>query len=120
MDCLRCGSAATTERPERTARATAGSAARGLRPPVQRAQRRPVNRAQHPADVVALVALRRLRCRRTLQDLSGMFLLRGIVFSHEAVRDWEASARWRRKGTASRCPQAARGRLRPAAAPDPV
>ena len=25
-----------------------------------------------------------------LQDLSEMFLQRGIVFSHEAVREWEA------------------------------
>jgi len=25
-----------------------------------------------------------------LRDLTEMFLLRGIVFSHEAVRDWEA------------------------------
>ena len=26
----------------------------------------------------------------TLRDLAEMFLLRGITFSHEAVRDWEA------------------------------
>jgi putative transposase len=32
----------------------------------------------------------RLRYRLTLQDLSEMFLQRGIVFSYEAVRDWEA------------------------------
>ncbi len=38
---------------------------------------------------VACVLLR----RRTLRDLSKMFLLRGIVFSHEAVRDWGARAR---------------------------
>jgi putative transposase len=25
-----------------------------------------------------------------LRDLPEMFLIRGIVFSHEAVRDWEA------------------------------
>ncbi len=28
--------------------------------------------------------------RLTLQDLSEMFLQRGIVFSHETVREWEA------------------------------
>ena len=38
----------------------------------------------------ALVVLWRLRYRLTLRDLCEMFLLRGIVFSHEAVRDWEA------------------------------
>jgi hypothetical protein len=31
-----------------------------------------------------------LRYRLTLRDLGEMFLQRGIVFSHEAVRDWEA------------------------------
>ena len=48
------------------------------------------NRAQYPSDVIALVVLWRLRCRLTLRDLSEMFLHRGIVFSHEAVREWEA------------------------------
>ena len=36
------------------------------------------------------MVLWRLRYRLTLRDLAEMFLLRGIVFSHEAVRDWEA------------------------------
>ncbi|WP_424139473.1 IS6 family transposase [Roseomonas chloroacetimidivorans] len=49
-----------------------------------------LNRAQYPSDVIALVVLWRLRYRLTLRDLTEMFLLRGIVFSHEAVRDWEA------------------------------
>lgn len=50
MDCVACGSAAVTERPERTARGY----------------------------------------RLTLRDLAEMFLVRGIVFNHEAVREWEA------------------------------
>jgi transposase-like protein len=33
---------------------------------------------------------RRLRYRLTLRDLAEMFLVRGLVFSHEAVREWEA------------------------------
>jgi putative transposase len=49
-----------------------------------------LNRAQYPSDVIALVVLWRLRYRLTLRDLTEMFLLRGIVFSHEAVREWEA------------------------------
>jgi len=36
------------------------------------------------------VVLWRLRYRLTLRDLSEMFLIRGLVFSYEAVRDWEA------------------------------
>lgn len=31
-----------------------------------------------------------LRYRLTLRDLSEMFLERCVIFSHEAVRDWEA------------------------------
>ena len=36
------------------------------------------------------MVLWRLRYTLSLRDLSEMFLLRGIVSSHEAVRDWEA------------------------------
>ncbi|WP_211257600.1 IS6 family transposase [Muricoccus aerilatus] len=48
-----------------------------------------MSRAQYPSDIIALVVLWRLRYRLTLRDLAEMFLLRGIVFSHEAVREWE-------------------------------
>src|SRR3954463_12933328 len=49
-----------------------------------------LNRTQYPSDVIALVVLWRLRYKLSLRDLPEMFALRGIVFSHEAVRDWEA------------------------------
>jgi putative transposase len=49
-----------------------------------------LNRAQYPSDLIALVVLWRLRYRLTLRDLTEIFLLRGIVFSHEAIRGWEA------------------------------
>ncbi|ONH81229.1 IS6 family transposase [Roseomonas mucosa] len=49
-----------------------------------------LNRTQYPSDIIALVVLWRLRYRLTLRDLSEMFLERDIVFSYEAVRDWEA------------------------------
>ncbi len=48
------------------------------------------NRAQYPSNVIALVVLWRLRYRLALRDPSEMFLLHGIVFSQEAVREWEA------------------------------
>ena len=44
-----------------------------------------LNRAQYPSDIIALVVLWRLRYKLSLRDLSEMFLVRGIVFSHEAV-----------------------------------
>jgi putative transposase len=65
-----------------------------------------LNRAQYPSDVIALVVFWRLRYKLSLRDLSEMFVIRGIEFSQEAVRDWEAklspslinSLRKRRKG----------------------
>jgi putative transposase len=49
-----------------------------------------LNRTQYPSDVIALVVLWRLRYKLSLRDLAEMFLIRGFVFSYEAVRDWEA------------------------------
>src|SRR4051812_19668181 len=49
-----------------------------------------LNRTQYPSDVIALVVLWRLRYKLSLRDLPEMFAVRGIVFSYEAVREWEA------------------------------
>ena len=61
-------------------------------------------------EVGALVVLWRLRYKLSLRDLPEMFALRGIVFSYEAVRAWEAKLtpaladdlRRRRRGTVGR------------------
>jgi len=50
----------------------------------------PYKHRQYPTDLVLLVVLWRLRYKRSLRDLAAMFLARGFVFSHEAVRDREA------------------------------
>ena len=47
------------------------------------------NHLQYPTDVVCLVVLWRHRYKLSLRDLAEMFLQRGLVFTHEAVRDWE-------------------------------
>jgi hypothetical protein len=49
-----------------------------------------LNRTQDPSDVIALVVLWRLRYKLSLRDLPEMFAVRGIVFSYEAAREWEA------------------------------
>ena len=49
-----------------------------------------LNPTQYPSDVIALVVLWRLRYKLSLRDLAEMFLIRGFVFTYEAVRDWEA------------------------------
>ena len=90
MQCAGCGSAAVTERPERTARGYRRFRCRDCGKQVNERSGGLLNRARYPSDVIALVVLWRLRYRLTLRDLSQMFLVRGLVFSHEAVRDWEA------------------------------
>jgi putative transposase len=90
MRCLGCGSAALTERPERTARGSRRFRCRDCGRQSNERSAGLLNRAQYPSDVIALVVLWRLRYRLTLRDLSEMGLHRGIVFSHEAVREWEA------------------------------
>ncbi len=40
--------------------------------------------------MVCLVILWRFRYKLSLRDLVEMFLQRGIIFTHEAVRDWES------------------------------
>ena len=49
----------------------------------------PSNRLQYPTDLVLLVVLWRLRYKLRLRDLAALFLERGVVFSHAAVRAWE-------------------------------
>jgi putative transposase len=49
-----------------------------------------LNRLQYPTDVVCLVVLWRFRYKLSLRDLAEMFLQRNLIFTHEAVRDWEA------------------------------
>ena len=49
-----------------------------------------LNRLQLPTDVVFLIVLWRLRMKLSLRDLAKILLFRGLLFSHEAIRDWEA------------------------------
>src|SRR3954447_9113447 len=90
MDCVACGSAAVAERPERTARGYRRFRCRECGKQFNERSGGVLNHTQYPSDVIALVVLWRLRYRLTLRDLAEMFLQRGIVFSHEAVREWEA------------------------------
>src|SRR3954453_19085048 len=90
MDCVACGSTAVTERPERTAQGYRRFRCRTCGKQYNERSGTVLNHAQYPSDVIALVVLWRLRYRLTLRDLAEMFLLRGIVFSYEAVRAWEA------------------------------
>src|SRR4051812_12032912 len=90
MDCVCCGSAAVTERPERTAQGYRRFRCRDCGKQFNERSSGCLNHTQFPSDVTSLVVLWRLRYRLTLRDLSEMSLTRGIAFSHEAVRDREA------------------------------
>lgn len=50
----------------------------------------PFHSLEFPTDIVLLAVLWRLRYKLSLRDVAEMFLVRGFVFTHEAVRDWEA------------------------------
>ena len=78
------------ERPERTAQGYRRFRCRACGKQFNERSGTALNRAQYPADVIGLVVLWRLRYKLSLRDLAEMFLARGLVFSHEAVRDWEA------------------------------
>ena len=49
------------------------------------------NHLQYPTDVVCRVVLWRVRYKLSLRDLAEMFVERGFVFTHETVRNWEAT-----------------------------
>ena len=89
MECVDCGSAEVTERRDRAAQGYRRFRCRACGRGFNERSSGVLNRSQDPSDVIAPVVLWRLRYRLTLRDLTEMLLLRGIVFSQEAVRDWE-------------------------------
>src|SRR5207302_10938282 len=90
MRCPACRSTAVRHRSERTAQGYRWFRCRECGRQFNERSAGLLNRSQYPSDVIALVVLWRLRYKLSLRDLAEMFLIRGIVFSHEAVRDWEA------------------------------
>jgi len=89
MHCPHCSSTATTERSDRTAHGYRRFRCRECGRGFNERTGSVLNRLQLPSDVVFLIVLWRLRFKLSLRDLAEILLLRGLVFSHEAVRDWE-------------------------------
>src|SRR5919109_693604 len=110
MTCPHGESSATTGGPDRTESGYRRFRCRDCRCGFNERTGTPFNRLQYPTDVVCLVVLWRFRYKLSLRDLAEMFLQRGIIFTHEAVRDWEAKLapllsdvlRKRRHGTAGK------------------
>src|ERR1700738_3992033 len=90
MRCPACRSTAVRNRSERTAQGYRRFRCGDCGKQFNERSAGLLNRAQYPSDVIALVVLWRLRYKLSLRDLAEMFLIRGLVFSYEDVRDWEA------------------------------
>ena len=90
MRCRACRSTSVRERPERTVQGYRRFRCGACSKQFNERSDGLLNRAQYPSDVIALVVLWRLRYKLSLRDLAEMFLLRGFVFTYEAVREWEA------------------------------
>jgi putative transposase len=87
MRCIGCGSQAITERPERTVQGYRRFRCRACDKQFNERSGTQLNRTQYPSDIIALVVLWCLRYKLSSRDLPEMFALRGMVFSHEAVRE---------------------------------
>ncbi len=90
MPCPHCAASATIEQARRTALGYRTFRCRACHRTCNERTGTPFNHLQYPTDVVLLVVLWRLRYKLRLRDLAELFLPRGVVFTHEAVRDWEA------------------------------
>jgi putative transposase len=89
MTCPHCASTATTDRPDRTELGYRRFRCRDCKRVFNERTGTLFNRLQYPTDLVSLVVLWRFRYNLSLRDLAEMFLQRGLLFTHEAVRDWE-------------------------------
>jgi putative transposase len=90
MGCPQCEAADTIERRERTELGYRRFRCRTCKREFNERTGTHFNHLQYPPDVVCLVVRWRVRYKVSLRDLPEMFLERGLVFTHEAVREWEA------------------------------
>ena len=90
MRCPHCEFTATTERRDRTELGYRHFRCRGCQREFNERTGTRFHHLHYPTDRVCLVVLWCVRYRLSLRDLPEMFLERGLVFTHEAVRDWEA------------------------------
>src|SRR5512135_1151996 len=90
MNCPHCASLRTKEQRKITALGYRTFRCSACRRTFNERTGTAFNFLEYPTDIVLLVVLWRLRYKLSLRDLAEMFLQRGFVFTHEAVRDWEA------------------------------
>src|SRR3954453_7333888 len=88
MNCPHCQSSLTSEQEGRTVHGFRRFRCRDCGWRFNERTGTALNRVQVPTDIMFLFW--RLRYKLSLRDLAEMFLIRGIVFTHEGGRDWEA------------------------------
>src|ERR1700688_3023610 len=111
MNCPHCAATTTKKRAKKTKLGYATFFCFHCRCTFNERTGTPFNYLEVPSDIVLLVVLWRLRYKLSLRDLAEMFLERGVVFTHETVRDWERrfaplmteQLRIKRRGQAGRC-----------------
>jgi putative transposase len=89
MRCPHCEAADTSERRERTELGYRRFRCQACHREFNERTGTRFNHLQSPTDVVCFVVLWRVRYKLSLCDLPEIFLERGLVFTHEAVREWE-------------------------------
>jgi transposase-like protein len=110
MNCPHCTSTTTKEQTNKTVLGSRTFRCSVWRRGFNERTGTPFNFLEYPPDMVLLVVLWRLRYKLSLRDLAELFLERGFVFTHEAIRDWAARfaplladpLRARRRGQAGR------------------
>jgi transposase-like protein len=90
MNCPYCLSTTTTQQSKATSLGYRTFRCSACRRIFNERTGTPFNYLEYPTDIVLLVVFWRLRYKLSLRDLAEMFLQRSFVFTHEAVRDWEA------------------------------
>jgi len=90
MPCPYCQSTITRERATRTQLGYRTFHCQGCKRTFNERTGTPFNHLTFPTDIILQVVLWRLRYKLSLRDLAEIFLERGLVFTHEAVRAWEA------------------------------
>src|SRR3954464_12198558 len=89
MNCPHCQSSDTQHHQKTTSLGYATFSCQGCGRTFNERTGTAFNYLQFPTDIVLLVVLWRIRYKLSLRDLPEMFLVRGYVFTHEAVREWE-------------------------------
>ncbi len=90
MPCPTCASTTTREQAQPTVLGYRAFRCTACRCRFNERTGTPFNFLEYPTDIVLLVVRWRLQYKLSLRDLAQMFLERGFVFTHEAVREWEA------------------------------